>query len=144
MPIANTNFGNLSYEEHQVLQVKGGLIGVPSARSFVLLEAPEIEPLKWLVTTEGPEFVLLVIDPRLLVADYFIRLDEGERQRLEVTAETAILPLAIAKVSENPHNSTANLKAPILVNTDRMLAIQVVPVECEYSVAYPLLSGSLS
>ena len=142
MPEAQSRLGRLTYEESQVFRMVGGLIGVPDAERFILLESPEVEPLKWLVSVEGPELSLPVIDPRLLISDYQPRLEDEHVDRLELTSESDLLPLAITVLTPEPEDSTANLRAPIVINTAKMLAAQIVPAESAYSISHPLLPPS--
>jgi flagellar assembly factor FliW len=122
----------------------GGLIGFPDATRFLLLESAEVAPLRCLVSLTEPELELTVIDPRHLIAEYRIRLTPKELSRLELEPgdEEGLLPLAIAVLGSEPEDSTANLKAPVIVNTRRMIAAQVVLVEDDYSICHPLLPRS--
>ena len=144
MPVARTRHGDFDYEEDQVLHVAGGLLGFPDALRFLLLENADVEPLRWLVSLDRPELTLLVIDPRLLVADFQIRLGEEDCERLDLQEgdDSALLPLAITVLAERGESSTANLKAPVIVNTRRMRAAQIVLLDAPYSVQHPLLPRS--
>ena len=139
MPTVETQHGPIEYEDGQVFHMLGGLIGFADATKFVLLESPEVDPFRWLVSVDKPELSFAVIDPRLLVPDFHIGLAEPDRARLEITEESDVLPLAISVLSTPPEGSTANLKAPIVVNSTRMLAQQVVLTTSDYSVKHPLL-----
>lgn len=142
MPTAVTQHGPIDYVDEQVFRVEGGLVGFPEARRFILLESPDIEPLRWLVCVDQPEPSLLVVDPRLLVSDYRVTLEEGDRKLLQVDEGSEVLPLAIAVVGENPEASTCNLMAPIVINSTRMVAVQLVLADSEYAVQHPLLAPS--
>ncbi len=135
MPTVASRFGPLQYDESQVLELVGGLVGLPEVSRFVLVESA--------VTVDGAGLSLLVVDPRLLVRDFRVELSREDCLRLEASPDdgASILPLALTVLAQPPERSTANLRAPILINTDRMRAIQVVPPESPYSVAHPLLAG---
>jgi flagellar assembly factor FliW len=147
MPQAETRHGTIHYEEDQVFEMLGGLLGFPDAKRFVLLESADIEPLRWLVSVDRKDLSVLVIDPRLLVPGYRVELSREEQSKLEITdgevereGDGNILPLAITLLSDKPQQSTANLKAPIVLNTARMVAAQIVQTESRHSVQHPLLA----
>jgi flagellar assembly factor FliW len=127
------------YDRAQVIRVLGGLLGLPDVRKFLLIETPDTNPLKWLVAVDHPEVSLLVLDPRLVVSDYRVPLGPEERARLELEHDREALPLGIILPAGTTGEATVNLRAPIVVNTARMKAIQLVPAESEYSVYHPLL-----
>ena len=139
MPLAQTEHGPVRFEEDQVLRMLGGLIGFAEATRFVLLENQEIDPFRWLVSVDNPELSFAVIDPRILVPEFHIELTEPDRVRLAINERSEILPLAISVLSARPEESTANLKAPIVVNSTHMLAAQVVMTTSDYAVKHPLL-----
>ena len=139
MPTATTRHGQIEFQEDQVFRMLGGLVGFADATRFVLLESPDIAPFGWLVSVDRPELSFMVVDPRLVIEGFEIELTEEDRTRLEIDADSDVLPLAIAVVSDSPEASTANLKAPVVVNSSRMLAAQIVLTDSDYSVRHPLL-----
>lgn len=142
MPIVETRHGAIRYEDDQVIRLLGGLVGFDEVTQFVLLETTEIEPLRWLVSVERPELSFLVVDPRLLVEEFQFGLSGEDRKRLRIDEGSDLLPLAITVLGPRPESSTANLKAPIVINSTEMLAAQIVLTESSYSVQHPLLLGS--
>ena len=141
----NTPLGQLEYQDNQLLHLSGGVIGLPEADRFLLVENAEIEPLRWMVSTSVANLSLPVIDPRILMPGYELSLTPEQALRLEVDKEeiSGLLPLAITVLAEPADASTANLKAPIVVNTRRMVAAQVVLVDADYPVDFPLLRSPL-
>lgn len=139
MPTATTRHGTIHYEKSQVVHVLGGLVGFPDATHYVLLESEEVEPFRWLVSVDQPELSFLVIDPRLLVLDFEYGLTSADRSRLGIDERSEVLPLVIAVISDEPEGSTANLRAPLIVNSTRMVAAQIVLTDGEHSVRHPLL-----
>ncbi len=139
----DTPRGPIEYDEHQVLRVDDGLVGFAQARRFVLVESDDLAPLRWLVAVDSPDLSFLVVDARQIVPTYELRLSAVERAKLGVEDASELLPLAITVVAESPEDATANLKAPILVNSREMTAAQVILTECDYSVRQSLLTSGV-
>src|SRR5919204_1818659 len=66
-----------------------GLVGCPDWRHFVLLvDAEEELPVATLASLDDRDVQLMVTDPRLVVADYVVRLTPDDRTSLGLDAKT--------------------------------------------------------
>ena len=140
MPVAETLHGEIRFETDQVIKLLGGPIGFSQVTDFILLENADIEPFRWLVAVDDSQLSFAVIDPRSLVDGYKIELTQPDRERLQIDESSDVLPLVIAVLGARPEESTANLKAPIVVNSTRMVAAQIVLTSSKYDVKHPLLA----
>ena len=113
-----------------------GIPGFEACRRFVLLTSDALAPLQRLESIEGPPAAFLGIDPRLVMTDYRCSLSDNDRQALEADADTTLLWLAI--ISEAQGVLYANLRAPIVINPQRMIGRQVLPDEGLYPIRHPL------
>jgi flagellar assembly factor FliW len=102
-----------------------GLPGFTAARSWELIAAPEIEPFMWLTATDAESVRLLVAQPTALVTGYEPQLSKGDAQRLGLTPTSQPLILTVVTLWEDG-SVTANLRAPLYVNTESMLGAQVI------------------
>lgn len=112
-----------------------GLPGFETARRFVLVASPALEPFTCVhgVDVDGPTF--LAIDPRRVVPDYRCDLTASSRARLEV-ADAPLLWLAI--VSRTDHGARVNLRAPLVINPETMRGWQVLDGDASYAIDHPL------
>lgn len=113
-----------------------GIPGFEACRRFVLLTADSLAPLQRLESIEGPPAAFLGIDPRLLLADYRCRLSPSDLRALGADADSTLLWFAI--ISESDGVLSANLRAPIVINPQRMLGRQVLPDEGLYPIRHVL------
>ena len=114
-----------------------GIPGFEACRRFVLLAADSIAPLQRLEAIEGPEAAFLGIDPRLVLASYRGRLTEADLRALDADSETTLLWFAI--ISAEPDGTlVANLRAPIVINPQRMIGRQVLPDDGLYPIRHVL------
>ena len=98
----------------------------------------DLEPLRCLHATESA-VSFLVIDPRLVLPGYRCQLSQTDLVRLGADEHTALLWLAVVTVDE-AGLAFANLRAPIVVNPERMLGYQVMPHNSLYPLRHPLAS----
>jgi flagellar assembly factor FliW len=113
-----------------------GIPGFEACRRFVLLSADSLAPLQRIESIEGPPAAFLGIDPRLVMEGYRCRLTDTDMRALGAGADATLLWFAI--ISEADGVLYANLRAPIVINPQRMIGRQVLPDEGLYPIRHAL------
>lgn len=113
-----------------------GIPGFEACRHFVLLSADSLAPLQRLESIEGPPAAFLGIDPRLVMDSYRCRLSDTDMRALGATVDTTLLWFVI--ISETDGVLYANLRAPIVINPQRMIGRQVLPDDGLYPIRHAL------
>ena len=126
--------------EPDAVSFPDGIPGFEGCRRFVLLTSETFAPLQRIdaVEVEGPPASFLCIDPRLVVAGYRCGLGAGDARRLDVRDPSRLVWLALVTV-EVDGTVVANLRAPLVINPDRMLGRQVLPNDSSYPVRHVLV-----
>lgn len=137
--LETASFGVIEYSPEDVLEVPGGLPGFRRLQRFLLIESQEHEPLKFLQAVDEPVISFPLIDPRIIQPEYQVALEEADAAVLALDDRSQALVYCIVTLEADPLRSTANLRAPLVINTERMLARQVLLNDVEFSVAEPLL-----
>lgn len=132
-----TRFGTFQATEQDVIQIAGGVPAFESCTRYVLVGGPDIQPLTCLQGLDAPAPSFLVLDPRLVVSDYTVALSAMDSRRLDARPSDSLLWLAVVHVGDE-EDVTVNLRAPIVVNPRRMVAIQVLSHESAYRHDHPL------
>jgi flagellar assembly factor FliW len=133
-----TPFGTFEISSDQVVTFPSGVPGFEECRRFVVLSAPDIAPMQCLHAVEGPATSFLVVDPRQVLPDYRAVLTPTDLMRLGAGEDHALL-LWLAVVSIDPEGTAfVNLRAPIVINPERMLGYQVMPHNSLYPLRHPL------
>lgn len=112
-----------------------GIPGFESCRRFVLLASDATAPLQRLESVDGPPASFIGIDPRVVVPGYRCRLSAADLRSLQASADTTLLWLALVTVEANG-TIAVNLRAPIVVNPERMTGRQVLPNDGLYPVRH--------
>ncbi len=143
MPYCTTKyFGPVAYEETSVLRFPSGLPGFENERRFLSLEQPAHAPLIFLqsLTTPGLCFVALLASS--IEPSYELEVEDGDLELLGIDRArrpdfgNVVLQLALVTISQD--GISANLFAPVLINTLNLLAVQAISPSRRYSHAHPL------
>lgn len=112
-----------------------GIPGFETCRRFVLLASEATAPLQRLEAVDGPAAAFVGIDPRLVVPGYRCRLSPADLRSLQAREDTPLVWLALVTV-EADRTIAVNLRAPVVVNPERMTGRQVLPNDGLYPVRH--------
>lgn len=144
MKYDTSRFGTLVLPDDKIIHFPDGLYGFEGEKKFALLPFdPNIEsPMEWLQSLKTPGLAFVVTDPFLFVPNYKVVTTVDERQRLKMNERSEVKIRAIVTIPEVYTEMTANLVAPLVINTDAMIARQVVLTTLEYDTRQFLLPES--
>jgi len=132
-----TNVGEITVEEKDIVIFKRGLPGFELLRKFAVIALEDTKPIQWLVSLEDKEVSLPVIDPWLVRTDYHLNIPKNLVDYLGITNEDKIFILTVVRIPDpKPEAMTINLAAPIIINLDNNQAIQYIPEKSEYSIRH--------
>lgn len=133
------SWGTLEIDIEEIITFPRGIPGFEDVRRFAIFENREIHPFKWLICVDQPDLGFVIISPHLLDSDYNPKLYESDLQELQVAPTDRLTLFAIVTLTPDPLKSTANLQGPLLINLSKKTGKQIVVVDEEYSVKYPIL-----
>ena len=119
-----------------VVTVPDGLPGFEKCRRFVLVTSPSLEPVSCLQGVEDTRPSFLAIDPRLAQPEYQLRLSSADRRRLQVEGDEPLLWLALLTVQGD--DLFVNLRAPVVINPQTMIGLQVIDPDSTHPTNYRL------
>jgi flagellar assembly factor FliW len=82
-----------------------------------------------------------MVNPFLLIEDYEIEISEETVVRLEIENAEDVSLYSILTIPENVEEITANLLAPIVINTANNKAAQEILNDERYSIKHKLYRG---
>ncbi|MEJ2025499.1 MAG: flagellar assembly protein FliW [Deltaproteobacteria bacterium] len=135
MKLQTRDFGQIDIEEEKVIVMPFGMPGFPDAKRFVILDRKEIRPFLWYQCVDDPELAFVIINPNLFKPDYVVDLKAALREMSwKNQGEEDLAVYAIVNASEGvPEKITANLIGPIVINTRKKEATQMVISGSPYS-----------
>lgn len=142
-----TRFGQVEIDEDNIIRFVEPIPGFPEAKDFVLIPHKEDSPFAWLQSIEFADVAFLVTDPFVFFAKYQPTINEAEIADLEDgsvenTPDGALTVMVILTVPGEPRRMTANLKAPVIINTGNNTAKQVILSSEEYTTKHLLFPDS--
>ncbi|MHB1015835.1 MAG: flagellar assembly protein FliW, partial [Desulfurivibrionaceae bacterium] len=99
----------------------------------------ENSPFLWLQSLDDPKLAFVLIQAALLIPQYQPEISTLIRQELQAASDQALEVLLILTVPrENPEGMTANLLGPVVINSDKRLAKQVLQDPARYDACWPV------
>lgn len=137
----NTRFGTVELREDRLLEFPQGLFGFRECTQFGLAKLPSVEgsPLLLLQCVNQPSIAFLVADPAQLGVD--ITKDDISEALSETSmspADTQFLTILTLYDQGDSYYLTANLKAPVLINSANRTGQQFIFSNKSYSTQHKL------
>ncbi len=140
MKVSSRIFGEIEIEDDKILTFESGLIGFEEYKKFAIVYDTEKQTqggIMWLQSMEDPDLAFPIIDPMLVYDNYNpVVEDEWLKPIGDIKNETDIFVLSILTVPSDLTKMTANLKAPVIINTETRKACQIIVNNEEYEVRY--------
>ncbi len=138
--VAETKFfGTIDIEEEKIIEFPMGIIGFENLRKFALIydsEREERSKISWLQSMEEPLMVLPVINPIDIVEEYSPIIEDELTKSIGDPADADIVIFVTMSIPSDLTKMTANLKAPIIINTVNRKAMQVIAENQDYMIKY--------
>lgn len=126
-------------DDDSVLTFPEGIIGVPRARRFQLLERAG-SPVRVLRCLDIEGFALPVVEARRADPDYRPAIPAHVASGLGLDPDGSVLVLAITVL--DPEGPRANLRAPVLVDPKTLRAVQVILDDRSLPLRAPVPTGN--
>ncbi|TYP00177.1 flagellar assembly factor FliW [Geothermobacter ehrlichii] len=137
MKITGTRFGDIEYQEANLIHFPEGLIGFEQLRDFVVMPNREGNLLFWIQSVEDKDIAFLLTEPGNFFLDYKVVPDKTEMAKLNIARPEQAHALAIVTI--HPDKSvTLNLAAPLLFAPETNRCLQVILEGAPYNTRTPL------
>ncbi|MDD6192965.1 MAG: flagellar assembly protein FliW, partial [Lachnospiraceae bacterium] len=117
-----------------------GLVGFPDMKKFTIIydeDKPGKHGIIWFQSLDEPQFAMPVMEPNAVVPDYNPTVNDELLTPLGELTEDNLYVLVSVTVPKDITKMSVNLKGPIVINTDTLLANQIV-VEDDVQVRFPI------
>jgi flagellar assembly factor FliW len=135
MEIETRQFGPMEIEDGQIVTMPGGMPGFQTMKRFVIIEREEIWPFGCFQSLDDPGLSFYIMNPALFMPDYRLDMQQAVREAgWEGDSPEDVKLFVIVNTSAGvPEKITANLIGPLVVNTRRHEANQLVLHDSTYS-----------
>lgn len=137
--IATNRFGLLEVEESKIVHFPKGIPAFEEEHEFVIVPYEEESPYFFLQSAQRAELAFLLTEPFVFFSDYTVEIDDATINELGIKNNENVEIYTILTI---PNGSvrymTANLLAPIIINTENMQAKQIVMDKSNYKTKHRL------
>ncbi len=142
LKLETSQFGLIEIDENKIITVPTGLPAFPGKNRFIILERENMRPFFWLQCTDDAELALTIINPFLFIPDYNFGMERVLREMSweDDGIENLKIYVVVNAANGGPEKITVNLLAPLLINTLRYEAIQLVLYDSQYSHRHLIFS----
>lgn len=110
----SVRFGTVEVDEQEVIEFPLGLIGLGGQR-YALLDSNPGGGFLWLHSVEDPALALPIVSPMLFFTDFELEISSIDRERTGLDDLTDARLFVTVRAAPDPMQSTANLRAPIVI-----------------------------
>jgi flagellar assembly factor FliW len=127
--------------ESEILQFKQGIPGFEVEKQFVLIPM-EGTPFSILQSVATSKLAFITVDPFVFFKEYDLELPVSVQEQLQIRQSSEVVVQVIVTVAELFGDSTANLKAPIIINKQQNIGKQVVLTDSNYQTRHLLTESN--
>lgn len=137
--VYTSRFGEIEVDEQKIVHFKNGIPAFEEEHEFIILPYDEESPYYFMQSIKSPDLAFLLTIPFLFFPEYSFEIDEDTMTELDITDRDEIFYYTMVTI---PNGSirymTANLLAPIVLNSKNMQAKQVVLEKSNYTTKHRL------
>ncbi len=138
-------FGEIEYDNTDIVFFSEGLVGMPDYKSFLILNHKEGSPFRWLQSLDAPELAFLIVDPAEFFVDYSPEITDAQIGSFEISEDTPRKVYAVVTVPHGkPESMTVNLAGPLLINAETRNAKQIVLDSEQFQTKHKLFAEQLT
>lgn len=140
MHIQTKNFGPLDIDDQKIIHFAEGIPGFPDLKTYILITDEEQldSPFCWLQSVGDGGVAFALVNPFSFYPEYSPEIDEGLLETLGDFQMEDLVVYNIVVVPEDITRMTANLRAPIIINSNTQKAIQTIARNEEYQIKHSI------
>lgn len=140
MNITTTYFGDICFHKEDIIHFSNGIFGFESEKDFILIPFQGEDDFMFsLQSIHNEDLSFILMNPFLLKKDYSPNISRSDLIDLRAQLLEELVSYVICVVKDPFLESTINLKCPIVLNTAKNIAKQVILDTDDYDFRHPLI-----
>ena len=139
MVVKTKFFGEVEIDDAKIIDFPNGIIGFEDYNRFAIIydedDASE-NKISWLQSLDEPVLALPVVNPLAIVSVYSPLIEDELLKPLGNPADEDLLCLLVMTVPSDMKKVTANMKAPIIINSKTNKGVQLIVDNADYPVKF--------
>jgi flagellar assembly factor FliW len=136
--VKTTRFGELEVNANDVITFSEGLLGFENIKKYFVVDPGDSTLILWLQSTDDEKVAFPIIEPKIFKPDYIAKLLPADLNGLELESLQAAKLYCVLTIPANVTEMSANLKAPIVVNSAKKVGKQIVLQDSKLSVKHEM------
>ncbi|KHF39624.1 flagellar assembly protein FliW [Halalkalibacter okhensis] len=128
----------ITINKDQILTFENGIPAFESETSFVLLPFENGTPFFVLQSVKTQEVAFILINPFDFVPGYQVKLPDSTIELLEIDKPEDVATFVMLTVKEPFKETTANLQAPVIINTQKQKGKQLLISDGAYQTKHAI------
>lgn len=139
--VDTVRFGTIEVDEGKIVHFAQGIPAFEEEHDFVIIPYDEESPYFFLQSLQTPDLAFLMTVPYLFFKDYEFEIDDATEAQLGLKSPDDVLVYVLLTIPQGDiKGMTANLMAPVVLNTQTLQAKQVVLEKSRYTTKHRLFS----
>ncbi len=138
MVVQTGRFGQIEVTTDEIIYIPSGILGFPEDHDFCLVDSADDTLILWLQSLKSPHLAFPILEPKIFKPDYVVRLSAAELRELRLQSIKDASVFTLLSFPQELTEMTANLKAPLVINTKQKVAKQVVLQENDQPIKHPM------
>ncbi len=138
MKVKTTRFGELEVNPSDIITFSEGLLGFENLKKYFVVDPGDSTLILWLQSTEDEKVAFPIIEPKIFKPDYIAKLLPADLNGLELDSLQTARLYSILTIPAAVTEMSANLKAPVVVNSTKKVGKQIVLQDSKLSVKHEM------
>lgn len=138
MKVKTTRFGELEVNSDDIVTFAEGLLGFENLKKYFVVDPGDSTLILWLQSIEDEKVAFPIIEPKIFKPDYIAKLLPADLNGLELESLSTAKLYSILTIPSNVTEMSANLKAPIVINSAKKVGKQIVLQDSKLSVKHEM------
>jgi flagellar assembly factor FliW len=136
--VKTTRFGELEVNPNDIVTFAEGLLGFENLKKYFVVDPGDSTLILWLQSTEDEKVAFPIIEPKIFKPDYIAKLLPADLNGLELESLQTAKLYSILTIPANVTEMSANLKAPVVINSIKKVGKQIVLQDSKLSVKHEM------
>ncbi|MGN7296512.1 flagellar assembly protein FliW [Ferdinandcohnia sp. SAFN-114] len=136
MKIDTKYHGEIHIEEKDIITFANGIPGFLEEKKFIFLPFGEDTGISIMQSVSNAGLAFVVTNPFLFLKEYDFTIDDQVVEQLQLESVKDVTVYVILTVQDPFENTTANMQAPVVINSRKQLAKQVILTNTSYQTKH--------
>lgn len=138
MRIDTKYHGEIHIEEKEIITFANGIPGFLEEKKFIFLPFGEDTGISIMQSISNAGLAFAVTNPFLFLKEYNFTIDDQVVEQLQLESEKDVTVYVILTVQDLFEKTTANMQAPVVINSKTQLAKQVILTNTAYHTKHSI------